>query len=273
VKDESQNILYFEGSMEDINQRKAAENALRHAKMQSDIANRAKTEFIANMSHELRTPLNSIIGFSEIIRDETLGPMGQKNYVEYASDIHKSGKALLKIITEILDISKIESGNRDLNESEFPLERTLKVCIDLLGPKVHERQISVEYKAKDIPVLVGEELALRQVIMNIYSNAIKFTPYGGCITFFSNFDHDGSFRLSISDTGMGLDQDEIRKAFSPFGQADNALDRAGAGAGLGLPLSQMIMELHGGRIEMLSEKGIGTSVTMIFPASRVVKTG
>ncbi|MCB9976059.1 MAG: PAS domain-containing sensor histidine kinase [Rhodospirillales bacterium] len=269
VKDEADNILYFEGSMEDITKRKEAEIALKDAKVQSDMANRSKTEFIANMSHELRTPLNAIIGFSEIMKNEVMGALGADMYRDYVKDIHKSGKGLLKIINEILDISKIESGDRELNESEFPFATLVETCLELNKAKVQDKGITVANNANDLPYLIGEELAVKQIIANIYSNAVKFTPEGGRITLMSTFDHNGSLRFSISDTGVGLTKDEIQKALSPFGQIDNALDRSGSGAGLGLTLSKSMMKLHGGDLEILSEKGIGTTVSLIFPAERI----
>ncbi|MCL4679470.1 MAG: PAS domain-containing sensor histidine kinase [Alphaproteobacteria bacterium] len=269
VKDEHGHVLYFEGSMEDITKRKEAEIALREAKVQSDMANRAKTEFIANMSHELRTPLNAIIGFSEIMKNEVMGPLGADMYRDYVKDIYKSGKGLLKIINEILDISKIESGDREINESEFSFANVLETCLALHNTKVQDKNIVIANNAKDLPHIIGEELAVKQIITNIYSNAVKFTPDGGRITLMSTFDHDGSLRFSISDTGVGLSKDEIQKALSPFGQIDNALDRSGSGAGLGLTLSKSMMQLHGGDLEILSEKGIGTTVSLIFPPERV----
>ncbi len=273
VQDEQNHVLYFEGSMEDITERKKADLALMEAKIASDMASRAKTEFIANMSHELRTPLNAIIGFSDIMQKEVMGPLGQAVYKDYVSDIHTSGKGLLKIINEILDISKIEAGNRDLNESEFSSQDVLERCMDLYAARVKDKKIIIINEAKDMPVLVAEELSIKQVIGNIYSNAVKFTPANGRITLFTNYDMDGSFRLSITDTGVGMTSTEIKKALSPFGQLDNALDRSGSGTGLGLPLAQAIMRIHDGRLEILSEKSIGTTVTMIFPAVRVVSKG
>lgn len=271
VRDEQNNILYFEGSMEDITKRKEADIALMEAKIQSDMASRAKTEFIANMSHELRTPLNSIIGFSDIMKNEVMGPLGQDMYREYAADINRSGKGLLKIINEILDISKIESGDRDLNESEFNVGKVLQTCIDLYAARVKEKRIIIMNEASDMPVLLGEELSIKQVIGNIYSNAVKYTPTEGRITLFTSYDIDGTFRFSITDTGVGMTPREIEKALSAFGQVDNALDRSGSGTGLGLPLARAMMGIHGGRIEILSEKSIGTTVTIVFPAERVIR--
>lgn len=272
VKDDQNNILYFEGSMENITKRKEADIALIDAKMESDMANRTKTEFIANMSHELRTPLNAIIGFSDIIKQETLGPLGQEMYKEYATDIHKSGQKLLQIINEILDISKIESGNKELNESEFQADDILFACLEMHNSRVKEKAIVVINEAKNMPKIHGEELSIKQAISNIYSNAVKFTPTGGRITLFTNTDSNGTFRLSITDTGVGMSSDDIQKALSPFGQLDNALDRSGSGTGLGLPLAQAIMKIHDGRLEILSERSIGTTVTMIFPASRILSS-
>ena len=269
VKDENDNLLYFEGSIEDITKRKQAEIALKEAKVQSDMANRTKTEFIANMSHELRTPLNAIIGFSEIMKNEVMGPLGVDMYREYSADIYGSGKRLLKIINEILDISKIEAGDRELNESEFSFADVLKSCIDLQAANIRDKRITLTDNTKNLPTIIGEELAVKQTIINILSNAVKYTPENGQITIFSTYDHNGDFRFSISDTGMGLTREEIQKAFSPFGQIDNSLDRSGSGSGLGLTLSKSMMKLHGGDLEILSEKGIGTTVSLIFPVDRV----
>ncbi len=271
VRDDQQNIIYFEGSMEDITKRKEADIALMEAKIQSDMASRAKTEFIANMSHELRTPLNAIIGFSEIMKNEVMGPLGQDVYKEYVSDINKSGVGLLKIINEILDISKIEAGNKELNESEFPLGDIVESCVDLHSSRIKEKNITVIDQTKNYPVIIGEALSIKQVLGNVYSNAIKYTPDNGRITLFTNYDMDGTFRLSITDTGVGMSHAEVKKALSPFGQLDNDLDRSSSGTGLGLPLSKAIMDIHDGRLEIMSEKSIGTTVTLVFPPERVIR--
>jgi PAS domain S-box-containing protein len=269
VRDENNNTLYYEGSLEDITSRKEADMALRNAKVHSDLANRAKSEFLANMSHELRTPLNSIIGFSEIIRNEVFGAIEPRSYADYAKDIHESGKRLLTVINEILDISKIEAGERYLNEAVVDLEKVVKSCLGLLGNKIQANQMTVTNLMKEVPTIVAEELAIKQVIMNLISNAVKFTPSGGRITISSEVDKDGQLRLSVTDTGIGLDESEIEKAFSPFGQVDNELNRGNSGTGLGLTLVDALIKLHGGQVEMFSQKGIGTTATIVLPADRV----
>ncbi len=269
VRDENGNILYYEGSMEDVTKRKEAETALREAKHQSDIANRAKSEFLANMSHELRTPLNAIIGFSEIIKNEVLGPVGHKAYWEYARDIYDSGKGLLQIINEILDIAKIEAGNRQLNDSVVDMNEVILSATEIMATKAEAGGITMNNKTHQMPAIIGEALALKQVALNLLSNAVKFTPQGGYVTISSEIDPEGCLRLSFTDTGIGLDADEIEKALSPFGQIDNALNREGSGVGLGLTLVNSMMQLHDGRLEIFSQKGVGTTATLVFPAERV----
>jgi PAS domain S-box-containing protein len=269
VADESGSILYYEGSMEDITQRKQAEIGLREAKVQSDLANKAKSEFLANMSHELRTPLNAIIGFSEIIKNEVFGPVGQKAYWDYASDIFESGSRLLKTINEILDVSRIEVGERQLNESIVDLQGIIESSIGLMAGQIESSTMTVVNETKNLPRIVGEELALKQIVTNLLSNAIKFTPGGGRVTITSETEPHGGLRISITDTGIGLDEEEIAKALSPFGQIDATHKRYGSGTGLGLTLVDSLIRLHGGRLEMVSQKGIGTTATIVLPAKRV----
>lgn len=272
VKDDDGKVEYYEGSIEDITRRKEVEMKLREAKVHSDLASRAKSEFLANMSHELRTPLNAIIGFSEIIRNEVLGPLNNRQYKEYIADIYDSGRKLLTIINEILDVSRIETGQRQLNEGLVDMDLVVKSCLDFMRPKTMTGKLMVvNLMAGVVPKIIGEELAIKQILLNLLSNAIKYTGEGGRITLSHEVDHEGQLRISITDTGIGLDESEIAKALSPFGQVESAFNRAGSGAGLGLTLVDSLIRLHGGRLELFSQKGIGTTVTIIFPAKRVTQ--
>lgn len=274
VYDDSDMLLYYEGSIENITTRKETENKLREAKLESDVANRAKSEFLANMSHELRTPLNSIIGFSEIIKNEVFGPVTPKPYWEYARDIHESGKHLLSIINQILDISRIDAGERELRDSIVDIRKVFQSCIEIVAPKAKSANLTLlEIGLDKAPNIIGEEVAIKQMIINLLSNALKFTPAGGRITLSVEHDTSGAVRLSVTDTGIGLDDAEIQKATSPFGVLDGSMNKSTSGIGLGLSLVQALMRLHGGRLEIFSQKGLGTTVTLVFPQSRVHPLG
>lgn len=270
VLDEHGTLLYYEGSIEDITKRKDAEMQLQEAKKESDMANRAKSEFLANMSHELRTPLNSIIGFSEIIRNQVFGPIEPQSYWEYARDIHESGKHLLSIINQILDISKIDAGERELKESRIDMKKLIQGTIDMQIQKIRDAGLTMtDPDYSQMPMLIGEDVAIRQILTNIISNSIKFTPEGGRISLAGEIDENQNFRLSVTDTGIGLDASEIKRVTSRFGVTDGRFSKSTSGIGLGLSLVQSLMRLHGGAIEIFSQKGIGTTVVLTFPKSRI----
>jgi signal transduction histidine kinase len=244
---------------------------LEESRKRAEEASTAKSLFLANMSHELRTPLNAIIGFSEIIKKQARGPGGIKHCAEYAEDIFCSGQHLLALIGNILDISKIEAGRMSLDDELIEIADLAKASIALLGQRVKQDRITLATDLpKDALLIRGDELKLRQVLINLLSNAVKFTPDGGRVTLRFEPAPDGELVISVSDTGIGMSPAEITIALEPFGQVDNALAKHYEGTGIGLPLAQRLVGLHGGTLAIESVKGAGTTVRMHLPANRVV---
>ena len=246
-------------------------DAARIAFLNAESANRAKTEFLANMSHELRTPLNAIIGFSEVIQNEIMGK-AHKNprYVDYARDIRQAGIHLLGVINDILDIAKIEAGQLDLREDVFQTGETLDVCVKMLADQASESGLQLLREGPDrLPSLWADEKKFMQIMINLLSNAIKFTPEGGKVTLTAEIEGDGSLKLTVSDTGIGIAADDLEKAMAPFSQVDSAYCRTHEGTGLGLPISKALAELHGGTLVMESEPKVGTTVIVRFPSERL----
>lgn len=234
-------------------------------------ANEAKSHFLANMSHELRTPLNAIIGFSDIIRNQRFGDTGNPRYREYAKDINDSGVHLLSIINDILDLAKIEAGHASVQEQvEFEIAPVVTGAVRMVSTLADRRNVvlSVFPCAEDIR-LTGVERMIRQVLVNVLSNAVKFTEEGGSVTVVTEHHPGEAFRISVTDTGIGMTPDEVKTALTPFGQADNNLSRKHEGTGLGLPLANAMMELHDGRLLVKSKQGLGTTITLVFPSARV----
>jgi signal transduction histidine kinase len=255
----------------DISDRKRFELQLQIAKEQAELANRAKTNFLGTMSHELRTPLNAIIGFSEIIEDQLLGPIGTEKYLDYVRDIHMSGSHLLEVINDILDLSKVEAGKFELLEKGVDLARVVESTIRLMRDKATRAELSIVTAIPDpSPVLMADERALKQIILNLLSNSIKFTRPGGTITIAGELVANDEFAISVADTGIGMPEPDIPKALAPFGQVDSSLTRKYAGTGLGLPLVKSLAELHGGRLTLTSTVGVGTRATVYLPANRVL---
>jgi signal transduction histidine kinase/CHASE1-domain containing sensor protein len=255
----------------EILERQRAEMEMRHAKDQAEVANRAKSEFLAMVSHELRTPLNAIIGFSEIIAQEVFGPVTNRKYAEYIGDIRKSGTHLLGLINNILDLSKVESGQFKLNEEKIRLEDGISEVMRFISELAQMGSINVKSDIPDnLPELRGDRQAIRQILLNLLSNAIKFTEEDGDVSVSAQLDQAGRLVLAIEDTGIGIPGDLVESVFEPFIQVDSSLARKFEGTGLGLPLTRSLVELHGGSVDLRSKLGKGTKVTVIFPRERVV---
>lgn len=254
----------------DITARKRTELDLIEATRLAEAANRAKTEFLANMSHELRTPLNAIIGFSEVIATEMLGPAGTPRYVEYATDIGRSAEHLMDIINDVLDVAKIEAGKFELDEEVMDLSVVLFDVDRLLRERVVEAGVALRVEAEaGLPHLRADAQKLRQILFNLLSNAIKFSLPGGTIRVRAA-SSEGCVVLSVSDDGIGMDESEVAVAISRFGQVASPWTRRHSGTGLGLPLVIGLVELHGGRFDIDSRKGVGTTITVGFPVERSV---
>jgi signal transduction histidine kinase len=255
--------------MSDINRRKAMEGELIQSKERAEFANRTKTEFLANMSHELRTPLNAIIGFAEVIKDEMFGPIGLAKYADYAKDIHNSGRHLLDLINDILDLSKLEAGKLELHDDEISLRRAVEECLTLIRNRADKSDVLLATEIEPrLAKLRCDERAVKQMLLNFLSNAVKFTPAGGTVTTRVRRVPEG-VAISVSDTGIGMSEADIQIALSAFGQVDSKIARQHQGTGLGLPISKSLIELHGGTLSVSSRPGKGTTMTAIFPASRL----
>ncbi len=238
---------------------------------QAENANRAKSAFLANMSHELRTPLNAIMGFSEVMKDQHLGPVHNPRYLSYAADIHSSGRYLLGIINDILDLSKIEAGKMSVDAAEEfalrdALDASLAICANLA--EKFDVRLVIRLPPESVRLCAVERM-VRQIMINLVGNAIKFTPAGGMVEVSGGHLVDGGYAVTVQDSGIGMTDAEIAKALTPFGQVENKMTATHTGTGLGLPLAKAMLELHGGRLEIHSVPGRGTSIILKFPPDRV----
>ncbi len=245
--------------------------ALKVSTLQARRANKAKSEFLAVMSHELRTPLNAVIGFSDIMKNETSGPLGNPQYKEYVNVIHESGSHLLHIINDILDLAKIESGHVEINDSHVDLKRQIEETMRLMSARAKARHITL---TKDISVTLPEvntdDRLMKQMLLNLASNAVKFTPDGGSVGFIANQMADETIQIEIVDSGIGMDPKDITRALRPFEQVQSAFTRNQQGTGLGLPLVKSQIELMGGTLDILSKLGEGTRAILTLPAERII---
>ncbi|MGD1935803.1 MAG: ammonium transporter [Candidatus Phaeomarinobacter sp.] len=257
----------------EIAAREQTADQLRSARDQAEIANAAKSQFLANMSHELRTPRNAIIGFSEIMNGEVFGPLGNEQYKEYIGDIHESGTHLLSIINDILDLSKVEADSYDLVEDQLDVAKVLDACSRMIRTRAQTGELSLSVELDpNLPKLLADERALKQMIINLVSNAVKFTPQGGSIALRAHLEADGRIALEVADTGIGIARSDIKKAFEPFSQLQtDALVYKADGTGLGLPLTAALARSHQATLVVDSEPGKGTSITLRFPLERVVR--
>jgi signal transduction histidine kinase len=261
-------MLLLEANIEAM---KRAEQELLRAKDDAEVANRAKSEFLANMSHELRTPLNAILGFSGIVQSESFGPIGNANYRDYITDINDAGRHLLALVDDLLDFSKIEAHKHKLEEEQIDVPKVIRCCLTLLEGRAQVGGVKIGSEVPEVlPDLFADKRNIKQVLINLLSNAVKFTPSGGSVTIRTWVHADDGYVFQVADSGIGIALEDIPKALSAFEQIDGSLDRKYEGAGLGLPLAKSLVELHGGSLDLQSQVGVGTTVTVRFPAKRIV---
>ena len=257
-------------NLRDITERNRVAAELRAAKARAESANESKSKFLANISHELRTPLNSIIGFSDVLKSAAFGPLGHANYTGYVDDISRSGKYLLTVINSLLDYTKAESGHLRLENILVDPMAEAKICLRLFEEQVAAKMIDFRIApvTEDF-MLMLDRGRLRQILLNLISNAVKFTPDHGRIALSAQMTEDRACIISVEDNGIGMSEADIAAALQPFGHSSNDLNRGLEGAGLGLPLAKSLIELHGGTLEIISARHAGTTIKIILPADRV----
>ena len=254
----------------EITELKRVERELRVAKDAAESANQAKSEFLAHMSHELKTPLNAIMGFAELMKSQVLGPLGNERYREYCSDIFASGGHLLSLVNDILELAKLEAGQAQLSESDVNLGATIEAVLEQLRSSAERGKLDIAMRLPpDLPLMRGDAGKLRQIFVNLVSNAIKFTPEGGRVSVGCSMAPDRGLRVEVADTGAGIPADVLARIQHPFGHPNAERTRRKSGSGLGLPLAIELVKLHGGRCDIASRVGEGTQVVIVFPPERV----
>ena len=270
IYDEAGGALRMIGTCQDVTEDKAAEQALLQAKQSAETASRAKSSFLATMSHELRTPLNAVIGFAQLLEQDRFGPVGYQKYKEYIGHIRESGEHLLAVINDILDLSRVEAGEAALHESAVDLADLVQRTCGLMETKVRAGELTLAHRlSAGLPRLHADARAVKQILLNLLANAVKFTGPGGQVTVEVRRVEDG-LELAVSDTGIGIEAADQQRIFEPFVQVESELNRRFEGTGLGLPLVRSLVELHGGRITLESAPGQGTRVAVWFPSQRLL---
>ena len=239
-------------------------------KTRAEAASRSKSEFLANMSHELRTPLNAIIGFSEVMEQQIFGPIGSEKYNDYAKDIHRSGQYLLDVISDILDMSKIEAGRIDLEIKPINLTAVIDDVLRIIAPRAAEGQVSLVRRLPKSLTAQADQRAIKQVLINLLANAVKFTPEGGRVTI-TLTEKSQDVAIQISDTGIGIPRRDMPKLGRPFEQVENQFTKTKSGSGLGLAISKSLVELHHGQVLIDSTEGKGTTVTVRLPRAQSIE--
>ncbi|HFB98061.1 MAG TPA: HAMP domain-containing histidine kinase, partial [Bryobacterales bacterium] len=254
----------------DITQWKKTETELRQAKEKAERSSAQKSEFLASISHELRTPLNAILGFSEVMRQQRFGEMGNEKYLGYANDIHESGEHLLSLINDLLDLSKIEAGKFELDFTAVDLGSVVEECLNLMQEEAAKARVILRRSVPaNLPKVVADARSMKQVFLNLLSNAVKFTEPGGQVMVSLKINDAGELTARVRDTGVGMSGQELQRALKPF----ERITREGAekpGTGLGLPLTKALVEANRARFSIKSEPGKGTTATITFPTPRVL---
>lgn len=268
-------VLYMsavtEGVLAEERARRRTEDRLRQALLRAETASKAKTDFLANMSHELRTPLTAILGFSDAIKNQLFGPVLPAKYRDYVDRIHASGEHLLAIVSDVLDMSRIEAGEAKLEETDIDLAEAAGECLRMLGPRIDKKHLQVRLEVDAaMPHLRADRRMVKQMLLNLLTNAVTYTPEGGSATLAARMTQDREIVIAVRDTGIGIAKPELSRVMDPFHIVEDPRARSYQGVGLGLPLTRSLVQLHGGALTLESEVGSGTTATLTFPAARTV---